>query len=212
MNATKMGGMSLHDMAIIDPIQACMLARGYSRRPVTMNTAGIFSSLALGQGPIQNPLDQQISKRTWVDNFAYNLVLPNAFVGNVFLPDAMAKLKENTGITIKQTIMSGPRFVITDTFTPLENYVNAMWARWPAGWQINRNQQLLTEFMLTAIPFNDPSNTPPYGTNLTLNGFQFDDMSCDEMSVDDAQCELVDRGLLEVKEIRGKKCYCPRYL
>lgn len=202
--------LSLQELALTDPVAAYGRLLGLQTRPVTLNVQASFSSFALNQIPISQPLDQIISRRTWVDNLTFELQLPNAFVGNILLPDALMKMKASPGVSVRTTVMSGPRYLITDTFTPLENFVNVISSRWQAGWQIYKNQQVKTDFMLTAIPFNDPSNTPPYVVTLTYNGWQFDDMSLtmDEISCDQAQNELCAAGVLVAKQMGVRTIFC----
>ncbi len=199
----------IRDLALRDPVRCYMELLGIQARPVVLNTSVSFSTFTLNQAPIAQPLDQQVTRRTWVDNLTYTLSVPNAFVGNIFQPDAMAKLKSSTGITIRQTIMSGPRFLISDTYTPLENYVNQWASRWPSGWQIYADQQVLSEFILTAVPFNDPSNTPPYNAVVTFNGWQFDTMDCEDMTKEEAYEGLQQLGIGTMKSLGGRQVFCP---
>jgi hypothetical protein len=203
------GRLSLAELAVMDPVAAYGRLLGITTKPVTMNAIASFSSLAIGQLPVRVPLDQTITKRTWVDNLAFEIQLPNAFVGNIFLPQALATMKASPGISVRTTVMSGPRYLVSDTFTPIENYVNLINSDWTTGWQIYKFQQVQTEFMLTAIPFNDSSNTPPYNVTLTYNGWQFDDGTCDEISCDEAISELIKAEVVQAKQICGKRVLCP---
>lgn len=200
--------VSLKELAIMDPVAALGRVLGLQTRPVSLNAIASFSSLAIGQIPVRVPLDQVITKRTWIDCLSFDLQLPNAFVGNIFLPQAIATLKAGPGVSVRTTVMSGPRYLVSDTYTPIENYVNLIKPDWGTGWQVYKFQQIFTEFMLTAIPFNDPSNTPPYNVTLTYNGWQFDDSGCDEISCDGAIQELIKRGVCEAAEF-GRKTFCP---
>lgn len=188
--------MSLQELALINPVAAYGRIRGFPTAPVSLNCEASFSSFTLDQTPIQQPLDQTVQARTWIDNITFELQLPNAFVGNIFLPQALAALKESPGVSVRTTVMSGPRYMVTPTFTPLENYTNLFQSSWVAHWQLLRNQQLLTEFILTAIPFNDSSNTPPYNVTITYNGWQFLNPACDDMTAEDAQLALIKAGVL----------------
>jgi hypothetical protein len=200
---------SLAELAVIDPVAAYGRLLGITTKPVTMNAFASFSSLALNQIPIKVPLDQTITKRTWIDNLQFSLQLPNAFVGNIFLPQALLALKASSGVSVRTTVLSGPRYLVSDTFTPIENFVNLISSEWAAGWQIYKFQQVQTEFMLTQIPFNDPSNTPPYNVTLTYNGWQFDDGQCDEISCEQAICELIKAQVVIPKDICGRRVLCP---
>ncbi len=202
---------SIVDMALRDPVQAYLRLLGYQERAVVFNSVASFSSLALNQIPQTQPLDQQITRRTWINNLTYTLALPNVNIGNIFQPQSMSFLKDSTGIAIRTTVMSGPRYVVTDTFTPLENYINKLHSQWPSGWQIYKNQQINTDFMLTAIPFGDASNTPPYNVTVTYNAFQFDDLSCDDLTCEQAQQGLCELGILTTKSLGGKTLFCPSF-
>jgi hypothetical protein len=201
------GRMSMEELAMVDPVAAYGRLRGYPTAPCSFNAQASFSSLTLDQVPIKVPLDQIITVRTWIDNITFEVQLPNAFVGNIFLPDALSKMRDSPGVSVRTTVMSGPRYLVGDTYTPIENYTNIMASRWLAGWQILKYQQVQTEFMLTQIPFNDPSNTPPYIVNLTYNGWQFVNGGCDDVSSDFAIEKLVDAGILCKTGI--PRCYDP---
>lgn len=200
--------ISLKELAILDPVAAYGRLLGIPAAPVSMNAVASFSSFALNQIPIKAPLDQTITRRTWIENLTFDLQLPNAFVGNIFMPNALASLKASPGISVRTTVMSGPRYLVADTYTPLENYVNIFHSQWASGWQILRFQQVQTEFMLTAIPFNDSSNTPPYNVTITYNGWQFQSGDCDEVSCDYATEQLINAGVLE-KNSGISRGFCP---
>jgi hypothetical protein len=200
--------LNLAELAVIDPVAAYGRLLGIPATPVTMNAIASFGSFALNQLPIKQPLDQTISKRTWIDNITFELQLPNVFVGNIFQPQALATLRQSPGVSVRSTVMSGPRYLVSDQFTPIQNYVNIISSTWVTGWQIYKFQQIQTEFMLTAIPFGDVSNAPPYVVTLTYNGWQFMDGSCDECSCDFAQKELVKAGVLTEKQIFGARVVC----
>ncbi len=203
--------LSLKEMALTDPVRAYMLLRGYTGRPVSLSTTLTFSSFALNQNPIVEPLDNQNERRTWIDNVTYSISLPNAQVGNIFYPQSVNEMKASTGISTKFEIMAGPRYVMNSSFMPLENWVNQAASRWQAGWQLFKNQQIKTTATLTAIPYNDASTTPPMVVTISFNGWQFDDMQCDDMSCEDAQEGLVQIGYLVPKEVGGKKFFCPSF-
>jgi hypothetical protein len=189
--------MSLQELAIMDPVAAVARLMGVPISPVSYNAICTFSSFALNQTPQTIALDQIISKRTWIDNINYNLALPNAFVGNIFFPQSLDALKRNTGVIIQTKVIAGPRYVVSSTFMPLENYTNLYNGdNWTSGWVICPFQTITTDFVLTTAPYNDSSNTPPYIVTLTYNGFQIDNCECDDMSAADAQKILVAKNIL----------------
>lgn len=188
--------ISLEELAIIDPVAAYGRLRGFQTAPVALNAVASFSSFALNQLPIKVPFDQIITMRTWIDNITFSIQLPNLFGGNIFFPQSLAALRTSPGISVRTTVMSGPRYLVSDTYTPLENYANMVQTQWTSGWQILKFQQIQTEFMLTAIPYNDVSNTPPYNVTITYNGWQFQNGQCDDVSSDFANEQLVKAGVL----------------
>lgn len=188
--------MSIAELAVMDPIAAYGRLMKIPTAPVTFNAIAIFSSFALDQIPIRQALDQQISRRTWIDNLTFEIQLPNAFVGNIFFPGALSALRQSPGVAVRTTVMSGPRYVVAETFTPIQNYVNIFDSDWTVGWQLAKFQTVQTEFKLTAIPFNDPSNAPPYVVTLTYNGWQFMDGTCDDVSCEFATKHLRNAGIL----------------
>ena len=188
--------MSIAELAVLDPVAAYGRLLKIPISPVLFNAIATFSSFALNQIPIKQPFDQIVSKRTWINSITFDLSLPNVFAGNIFLPQAMAALKQNPGVSVRSTVMSGPRYVVADVFTPLENYVNLFKDDWMAGWQIYPFQTVSTEFMLTSVPFNDPSNAPPYIVTLTYNGWQFMDCQCDDIDCEFAVKKLIEAGIL----------------
>jgi hypothetical protein len=188
--------MSIAELAVMDPIAAYGRLLKIPIAPVVFNAIATFSSFALNQIPVRQPLDQQTSRRTWIDNLAFELKLPNVFPGNLFLPQSLKDLKASPGVSVRTTVMSGPRYVVAETFTPIENYVKMFDSDWTVGWQIAKFQTIQTEFMLTAVPFNDPSNAPPYIVTLTYNGWQFMDGTCDDISCEFATDQLTKAGIL----------------
>lgn len=188
--------MNLAELAVMDPVAAYGRLLRIPSAPVVFNSQAIFSSFALGQNPVKQPLDQTVSRRTWIDNLTFDLQLPNVFQGNIFVPQALATLKQNPGVSVQTTVMSGPRYVVADTFTPLENFVNIFKSDWTIGWQIAKFQQIVTQFQLTAAPFNDVSGAPPYIVTLSFNGWQFMDGTCDDVSCDFATAALIEAKVL----------------
>jgi hypothetical protein len=184
----------IQDLAIMDPIAAYGIVLGIPRIPIAFNASGSFSSFALGQAPIESGLDTTIAQRTWIDNIQYDLQQPNVFQGQVFKTLYDAMLRQAPGISLRVTVHSGPRYLVSPQFTPLNNFVNLMASRWPAGWPLFKQQNLEIEFLLTQAPPTSGGNGPPYNVTLTLNGWQFLDHTADEISVDVAACKLRELG------------------
>jgi hypothetical protein len=111
------------DIAMIDPIAAYGILLGVPRIPITINAAGSFSSFALDQDPIEAGLDTTISTRTWISNIQYSLQVPNCFTGSIFKPQFDGWLRSQTGVGIRMTVQSGPRYMVSPKFTPLENFI-----------------------------------------------------------------------------------------
>jgi hypothetical protein len=187
----------LQDIAMTDPIAAYGIVLGIPRIPISFNASGVFSSAALGQLPIESGLDTTIAQRTWIDNMQYSLQQPNSFTGQVFKTLSDAMLKQATGIAVRCTVHSGPRYLVSPSWTPLENFVNLISSRWAAGWPLFKQQNIQVEFMLTQAP-----TSVPYNVTLTFNGWQFLDHTVDEISVDVAASKLRALGLFVPDAVR----------
>jgi hypothetical protein len=186
----------IQDLAIIDPIAAYGIVLGIPRIPISINASGSFSNILPEQGPIDAGLDTTIAQRTWIDNMQYDVQQPNVFAGNIFKTLYDACLRQVPGIGIRCTVHSGPRYLVSPNFTPLNNFVNLMASRWPAGWPLYKQQNIEVEFILLQNPpFPTDVNLPPYNITLTFNGWQFLDHTVDEISVDVAACKLREMGI-----------------
>ena len=179
----------IQDLAVMDPIAAYGIVLGIPRIPISINASGSFSSAALGQLPIEAGLDTTIAQRTWCDNLQYDLQQPNSFAGSVFKTQYDAYLRQAPGVSVRLTVHSGPRYLVSPRFTPLNNFVNLISSRWMSGWPLYKQQNVECEFMLTQIP---PS--VPYVVTLTFNCWSFLDHTIDEVSVDVAACKLRELG------------------
>lgn len=182
-------------LATYDPVAAYGILLGIPRIPIVANSVASFSSFALNQIPLATALDVTLAARTWLDNITYSVNPRGQFSGNVFQPQYAAFLRQNTGISIRVTVLSGPKYLVCQNFTPLENFVNVFASRWPAGWPLYKQQTIKTEFMLTDVPGGDSTNLNAYDVTVTWNGWQFIDPCLDEMSGDEAWCKMRDMGI-----------------
>ena len=181
------------EIACLDPIAAYGMVLGIPRVPISFNAAGNFpTTLALGAIPIEAGLDTTIAQRTWIDNITYDIQLPNLFVGSVFKAQSDAFLRQSPGISIRLTVHSGPRYLVSPNFTPLDNFVSTFTERWPRGWPLFKQQNIDVEYQLTQLPIGSTSG--PYIVTLTFNGWQFLDHTVDEISVDVAARKLRELG------------------
>lgn len=176
----------VQDLAIHDPIAAYGIVLGIPRIPISVNAQAIFSSFAVPQVPVEGDLDTTIAQRTWIDNITYSLQQPNVFSGNIFKTLYDAMLKQQPGLSVRVTVHSGPRYLVSPAFTPLENFAFMFAARWPMGWPLYKQQSIKVEFLLTQPPPSVEPNAPPYNITMTFNGWQFLDYTIDEMSADKA--------------------------
>lgn len=191
----KVDELKVADIAVYDPIVALGLLLHIPRIPISMNCVASFSSFDTGQLPIEGDLDTTITQRTWIDNIAYSLQLPNVFAGNIFKPQYDAYLKQQPGISVKVIVQSGPRYLVSPAYTPLENFSNLFAMRWAQGWPLFKQQSIQTFFQLTQAPPSTSPNAPPYNVTLTFNGWQFLDHTLDEVSPDDAAKRLRSMGM-----------------
>lgn len=179
----------LQDLAVLDPIAAYGILLGVPRIPISINASGAFSSFAVGQ-TIQAGLDTTIAQRTWISNVQYSLQQPNVFNGSVFKTAYDANLKQCPGIGIRLTVHSGPKYLVSPKFTPIENFAQQFVTDWPAGWPLFKQQNIEVEFLLTQAPPSNGQNAPPYNVTLTFNGWSFLDHTVDEIAVDIAASKL----------------------
>lgn len=182
-------------LALTDPVAAYGRLLGIPTAPLSINTVASFSSFGLNQIPVSAGLDTTLAYRTWIDNLTFDLSCPGLFTGNVFQAPFMAALKLNPGISVRVTVHSGPKYLVTENFTPLQNFVNMFASRWSAGWVLYKQQNILTEFMLTAVPSGDDTGLQAYNVVLTWNGWQFLDHCLDDMTGEEACCELRKLGI-----------------
>jgi hypothetical protein len=183
----------IQDLAIMDPIAAYGIVLGIPRIPISINASGSFSTAALDT-PIDAGLDTTIAQRTWIDNMQYSVQQPNVFPGNIFKTLYDACLRQVPGIGIQCIVHSGPKYLVSLEYTPLENFVNLISSRWVSGWPLYKQQNIEVSFiLLQGYPATEP-NAPPYNVTLTFNGWQFLDHSCDELSVDVCACKLRELG------------------
>lgn len=183
------GPQSLLELAIEDPIAAYAYLRRSRRLPFSANCSFPFDAATVGI-PIISALDTQIDTRTWIDNIAVSVQQPNSFPGNVFYTEYLENLKRNTGVNVKIQVSSGPRYVESLNFTPLENIAQVWAARWPKGWRIDRLQTVAIEAMLTQLPASTP-----YLVVVTFNGWQYADPELDRVTTAEAICALEKAGL-----------------
>ena len=190
--------VDIRDIALWDPIAAYGLLLGIPRVPFAMNTQAIFSTLQVGGGlPVEGDLDTTIAYRTWIDNIQYSVQTPNVFAGNVFksLFDAMLRFGE-PGIAVRVTVLSGPKYLVSPNFTPINNFVQLINSpRWPMGWPLFKQQTIKTEFILTYANGPYAQQAGPLTVTMTYNGWQFLDHTLDEMDPKVAARKLREAGI-----------------
>lgn len=178
--------LHIQDLAIYDPVAAYGIVLGIPRVPISLNASAIFSSFAVPQIPVEGDLDTTIAQRTWIDNITYSLDQPNCFAGNIFKPLYDAMLKAHPGVSTRVTVQSGPRYLVSPQYTPLENFANMFASRYPSGWPLFKQQSIKVDFLLTTPPPAVSPNGPPYNVTLTFTGWQFLDHTLDELSANKA--------------------------
>jgi len=184
----------IQDIALYDPIAAYGMALGIPRVPIVMNCVGTFSTFAVPQPPIEGDLDTTIATRTWIDNIQYSILVPNVFSGNIFKTLYDAMLKVQPGISVQVAVQSGPRYIVSVNFTPLEGLASMLASRWPAGWPLYKQQSIATKFMLTQPQPSTGANGPPMTVTLTFAGWQFLDQTLDAITANQAAAELKKMG------------------
>lgn len=178
--------LNIQELAIHDPVAAYGIVLGIPRIPISMNASALFSSFAVPQLPVEGDLDTTIAQRTWIDNVTYSLAQPNVFSGNVFKTLYDSQLKQAPGVSIQIAVHSGPRYLVSPQYTPLENFSDVFTRRWPAGWPLFKQQSIKVNFMLTQPPPSVQPNGPPYIVTMTFSGWQFLDHTLDELDANKA--------------------------
>jgi len=194
----------IEKLALHDPVAAYGRLLGIPTAPVSFNSVVSFNNFSLQQIPLQAGLDTTIAFRTWIDSLTFDLQCPGLFTGNVFQSLFLAQLKQNPGVSIQMQVQSGPKYLVSQQFTPLQNFVNMFASRWPGGWVLYKQQNILTSFMLTQVPSGDDSGLNAYNITLTFNGWQFLDHTLDEMTGEEAACKLRDKGF-NIPEMCGSR-------
>jgi len=179
--------IDLEKLAIYDPIAAYGILLGIPRVPLLMNASVSFTTFATDGVPLDAALDTTLSYRTWIDNITYSILPVGQFPGNVFQPQYAGYLRMATGVSVRAEVLSGPKYIISQQFTPLENYVNVMASRYPAGWPLYKQQQINHEFILTAVPGGSTTNLTAYDVTLTYAAWQFLDPTLDDMDASRAR-------------------------
>jgi hypothetical protein len=185
---------SLFSLAIHDPIAAYGIALGIQRAPFAINFPATFTTFATDQLPLRVPQKTALADRTWVYDVKWSLQQPNVFNGNVFktLNDAM--LKAQPGVSVRVSAHAGPKFSVSDDFTPLENLSSTLCGPFMAGWQLYTNQALLFEYQLTQPPPATSPNGPPYNVNASLLCWQFNDPGMEAVTIPIARRRLREMG------------------
>jgi hypothetical protein len=185
----------LTKLALYDPIAAYGILLGIPRVPIIMNSSVSFTTFTTEQIPIEAALDTTLAYRTWIDTVTYSVNPQGQFQGNVFQTTYAGYLRFATGISVRAEVLAGPKYIISQQFTPLENYCFQFAARYPAGWPLFKQQQINHEFMLTAVPGGSTTNLTSYDVTLTYAGWQFLDPSLDEMDASEARECLRNSGI-----------------
>jgi hypothetical protein len=187
--------IDIRKLAIYDPIAAYGILLGIPRTPILLNSSVSFTSFSLNQIPLQAALDTTLAYRTWIDNITYSVNPVGQFQGNVFQTQYVAFLRTATGVSVRTTVLAGPKYTVSQQFTPLENYVNVLASRYPAGWPLFKQQQIQHEFMLTAVPGGSTTNLSAYNVTITYAAWQFLDPTLDEMDAHQARACLIKEGI-----------------
>jgi hypothetical protein len=205
MDPRHMGRIT--EIAIRDPVAAYAIVMGIPEVPISLNASATFTSFDPTQIAIVSGLDQTIAQRVWIDNVCFSLQAPNIFAGQVLQTTWLANAKRCPGISVSVEVFSGPKYVISETFTPIENFCNWPLTNWVGGWPLLRQQNIGVSFMLSSAAYANLSepNEPPLTVTLTFNGHAFLDTSLEMMSADEASCELNLMGIWTPDRLKCKR-------
>lgn len=175
------GNPTIEHMAAHDPVAALAMALHVQRVPYSWTITGQFSTLDNFEETVAANQQEPLSQRTWIESIEYNILLPNVFTGQVLKSLSDAALRYSTGVIARLWCYDGPKYVIAQDFTPLENLLSNVEMRWPAGWRLEKNAALKADLQLTQAPYASDSNIGPMIVNITFNGFQFFDPFIDQV-------------------------------
>lgn len=185
----------LFSLAMHDPVAAYGILLGIQRVPFAINFPATFESFNPDQLPLRVPQQTPLADRTWVYGFTWSLQQPNIQNGNTFKTLYDAMLKAQPGVSARISAYAGPKFSVSDDFTPLEN-MSALLSGGPftQGWILYTNQALLLEYQLTQPPPSVSPNGPPYNVNGTLLCWQFNDPGMEAVTIPMARQRLRQMG------------------
>jgi len=181
---------NIQNLAWYAPRIAYGLIAGVPRVPFIGDLPIQFTSAAIDAPPVIAALENNLTQDVLVERIAFSLFQQNSFPGSPLQSLYFAQLKESTGVGVQMQVFGGPKYVINDVFTPLENLADVLAMTWPAGWPLEKQSNVKVEAVLLQTP-----TSVPYDVNITLLGWQFLDKCLDDMSDDEARARLKALGL-----------------
>lgn len=119
--------------------------------------------------------------------------------GSPFSTLAQTMLKSQPGVSVRVAVEGNPRYVVSNQFTPLENFAALALCKQFQGWPLYKTQKIQIDFVLTQLPFTITSSTP-YIINVTFNGWQFLDPIANRMSRKEARAHLRRMGFQTIRD------------
>lgn len=150
------GAISLGAVARADPQLALSLIRpdllGWGEPSCgwgweIINITGSFVDTAADQPDVIGQMTGIVEADLWIRKVVHTVRRPNAFANSVFKAQSDYYNSKNPNIDFQMTVKSYCRYVISDTFTPLENIENTFECVCPVGFVLGCSSQITTRFV-----------------------------------------------------------------
>jgi hypothetical protein len=112
-----------------------------------INLTGRFVDTTADQPNVIGQLNGIVEADLWVRKVTYTVRRPNAFPGNIFKAQSDYFNSQNPNIDFTLTVKSYCRYVISDTFTPLENIEQTFECVCPVGFVLGCSSQMTAQFI-----------------------------------------------------------------
>ena len=173
------------NLALYAPRLAYAMIAKVPRVPFVGDLHVQFTTSAVGGPYLSVALANNVTQDTLIERISYSLFQQNSFSGSVFQSTYLKDLKECSGVGVQLQVFGGPKYVINDTPSPLENLADVLAITWPNGWPLAKQSNVKASAVLLQTP-----TSVPYDVYLTLLGWQWLDKAMDDMSDAEARRRL----------------------
>lgn len=178
--------MMIADLAVTNPKVAYALVLGVPRAPILLNLHASFAT-----GAPNTPIEADLATLTddvWIRDVVYTVQRPNAYLGNILKEQSDFYNQAIPGVSVKIIAGTGPKYLLSPDFVPLQNLAAIFERDWKGGWTLDAYSILHAEFVLTKTLFDAPGNSEiPYDVDITFHGIQFFDRFLQKITDQDAR-------------------------